>query len=150
MPDDRDHVEDLQAILDGLAESVAEESDEQLLAEVKESGQDPTALLVHVKDVLRQSVKQARQRPLRDSRKAYEAHHNALQQQTACALPDSADEQRALFMNIVAQNPSVGGMLTTHFREFDKLEDDDITSCLRQLAHLGLLTEGSERDSGER
>ena len=149
MPVERDHVEDLQAILDGLAESVAEDSDDQLLAEVKESGQDPNALLVHVKGVLRQSVKQVQQRPLRDSRKAYEAHLSALQQ-SAYALPESADEQRALLMNIVAQNPSVGGMLTAHFREFDELEDDDITSCLRQLADLGLLAEGSERDSGDR
>lgn len=57
---DRDYVEDLQAILDALAESVVEESDDQLLAEVKESGQDPTALLAHVKGVLCQAVKQTR------------------------------------------------------------------------------------------
>ena len=53
-------------------------------------------------------------------------------------------------MNVVTQNPSVGGMLTAHFREFDKLEDDDITSCLKQLSDLGLLDEGPERDSGDR
>ena len=35
MPAERDHVEDLNAILDALAESVAEESDDQLLAEVR-------------------------------------------------------------------------------------------------------------------
>lgn len=148
MPAERDHVEDLQAILDGLAESVAEESDDQLLAEVKESGQDANALLAHVKGVLRQAVKQTQQRPLRDSRKAYEARLSALQQ-SSYALPESADERRTLFMNVVAQNPSVGGMLTAHFREFDKLEDDDIISCLRQLAGLGLLDAGSERDSGD-
>jgi hypothetical protein len=149
MPAERDHVEDLNAILDALSESVLEESDDHLLAEVRESGQDPNALLAHVKGVLRQAVKQTQQRPLRDARKAYEARRSALQQ-NSYALPASADERRALFMNVVAQNPSVGGMLTAHFREFDKLEDEDITSCLRQLADLGLLDESSERDGGDR
>jgi hypothetical protein len=149
MPAERDHVEDLQAILDGLAESVAEDSDDQLLAEVKESGQDPNALLAHVKGVLRQAVKQTQQRPLRDSRKAYEARVSALQR-SSYALPDSADERRTLFMNVVAQNPSVGGMFTAHFRELEKLEDDDITSCLRQLADLGFLDKGPEHDDGDR
>ena len=149
MPTERDHVEDLQAILDALAESVAEESDDQLLVEVKDSGQDPNALLAHVKGVLRQAVKESQQRPLRDARQAYEARRSALQQ-NSYALPESAADRRMLFMNVVAQNPSVGGMLTAHFREFDKLEDDDITSCLRQLADLGLLDESSERDSGDR
>ena len=149
MPVERDHSDALQAILDGLAESVAEESDDQLLVEVKESGQDPNVLLAHVKGVLRQVVKQAQQRPLRDSRKAYEARLSALQQRSY-ALPESADERRMLFMNVVAQNPSVGGMLTAHFREFDKLDDDDVTSCLGQLAELGLLGDGSDCDSGDR
>jgi hypothetical protein len=149
MPAEKDYVEDLQTILDALAESVIEEPDGQLLAEVKESGQNPNVLLAHVKGVLRQAVKQTQQRPLRDSRKAYEARLSALQR-TSYALPESADERRTLFMNVVAQNPSVGGMLTAHFREFDKLEDDDITSCLRQLADLGFLDDDSERDSGDR
>ena len=149
MPAERDHVEDLQAILDGLAESVAEDSDDQLLAEVKESGQDPNELLARVKGVLRQAVKQTQQRPLRDSRKAYEARVSALER-SSYALPASADERRTLFMNVIAQNPSVSGMLTAHFREFDKLEDDDITSCLRQLAELGLLDGGPEPGSGGR
>lgn len=149
MPAERNHVEDLQAILDGLAESVAEDSGDQLLAEVKESGQDPNALLAHVKGILRHAVKQTQQRPLRDSRKAYETRVGALQR-SSYGLPTSADERRTLFMNVVIQNPSVGGMLTAHFREFDKLEDDDITSCLKQLADLGLLDEDPERDSGDR
>ena len=86
---------------------------------------------------------------VRDARKAYEVRRSALQQ-NSYALPESPDERRTLFVNIVAQNPSVGGMLTAHFREFDKLEDEDITSCLRQLAALGLLDGDAERDSGDR
>lgn len=143
MPAERDYVEDLQAILDALAESVVEEREDQLLAEVKESGQDPNALLAHVRDVLRQAVKQTQQRPLRDARKAYEARRSALLQ-NSYALPESAGERRTLFMNVVARNPSVGGMLTAHFREFDNLDDDDITSCLRQLADLGLVDDRSD------
>ena len=149
MPAERDYVEDLQAILDALAESVVEESDDQLLAEVKESGQDPNALLAHVQDVLRQAVKQTQQRPLRDARKAYEARRIALQE-NSYALPESADERRSLFMNVVAKNPSVSGMLTARFREFEKLEDEDIRSCLKQLADLGLLDASPKRSSDGR
>ena len=54
----RDHIQDLNAIFDALSESVVEESDDRLIAEVRESGQDPNALLAQVKDVLRQAVKQ--------------------------------------------------------------------------------------------
>lgn len=149
MPADRDYVEDLQTILDALAESVVEEPDDQLLAEMKDSGQDPNALRAHVRDILRQAVKQTQQRPLREARKAYEARRNAMEE-SSYTLPDSADERRTLFMNVVARNPAVGGMLTAHFREFDKLEDDDIRSCLRQLADLGFLDVSTERDSGDR
>jgi hypothetical protein len=148
MPTERNPVEDLHAIFDALAESVGEESDEQLVAEVKESGENPNALLAHVKGLLREAVKQTQQRPLRDARKAYEARRSALQQNTY-ALPESAAERRTLFMSVVTQNPSVGGM-TAHFREFDKLEDDDITSCQRQLADLGFLDVNAERDSHDK
>ena len=138
MSTERDHTAELQAILDALAESVVEETDDQLLAELKESGEDPKALLTHVKSVLHQAVKEVRQRPLREARQAYEARRNHLEQ-TSYSLPGSVDERRAMLMNVIAANPSVGGMLTAQFREFDTLEDGDITSCLRQLAELGLL-----------
>jgi hypothetical protein len=138
MSTERDHNGELQAILDALAESVVEETDAQLLTELQESGGDPRALLAHVKSVLHQAVKAVRQRPLREARQAYEAHRNELEH-TSYSLPGSVDERRTLLMNVIAANPSVGGMLTAQFREFDSLEDGDITSCLRQLAELGLL-----------
>ena len=148
MPIERDYVEELHAIVDALAESVVEETDEQLLIETKESGQDPNVVLGHVKRVLHLAVKQSQQRPLREARKAYELRRVALMQ-ASHDIPESADDRRALFMNIVAQNPSVSGMLTAQFREFGNLEDDDITSCLRQLSDLGLVNKSSESNGGD-
>jgi hypothetical protein len=139
----RDYDKELQAILEGLAESVAGESDDQLLAEVRESGQDPDVLLAHVKTVLRQVVKDLQQRPLRDARRTYEMQRDTLAT-ASYSLPATIEDRRRLLTHTMEANPSVGGMLTAQFREFERLEDDDVTSCLKQLAELGLLDLGSD------
>ncbi len=35
--------------------------------------------------------------------------------------------------------PQAAGMLTLQFRDLESLPDEDVTSCLRQLAELGVL-----------
>jgi hypothetical protein len=48
---------ELRAIMDALAESVAEASDEDILAEAREAGEDPARAAARIRAVLRRVVK---------------------------------------------------------------------------------------------
>lgn len=57
MADDKDHDEQLERIMSGLADSVLQLSDEEILAETRESGVDPQEEAERTHAVLRQASK---------------------------------------------------------------------------------------------
>src|SRR5882672_3748114 len=67
----RDYEAELRAIMEALAESVAEASDEDLLREVREAGDDPRATADRVRNVLKRAAKDFEQRRLRAAEKAH-------------------------------------------------------------------------------
>jgi rubrerythrin len=56
----RDYEAELRAIMDALAESIAEMSDEEILAEAREAGEDPERIAARVRTILRRAVKEDR------------------------------------------------------------------------------------------
>jgi hypothetical protein len=56
----RDYEAEFRAIMDALAESVAEMSDEEILAEAREAGEDPERIAARVRTILRRAVKEDR------------------------------------------------------------------------------------------
>jgi hypothetical protein len=52
----RDYEAELRAIMDALAESVADASDEEILAEVREAGEDPERIATQIRAILRQAI----------------------------------------------------------------------------------------------
>ena len=61
----RNYEAELLAIMDALAESVAESSDEEVLQEAREAGEDPRVTADRVRSVLKQAAEEFKRRCLR-------------------------------------------------------------------------------------
>ncbi len=144
----RDYEAELRAIMDALAESVAEAPDEEIIAETREAGEDPTRAAERVRDVLKSAVKAYEQRHLRRAQKAYENRVESIRQRPF-TLPPTPESRRKLFTLVMTRKPELrSALLTAQQREFKEWTDADVQSCLKQLGALGVLDE-FERPSDE-
>ncbi len=144
----RDYEAELRAIMDALAESVAEASDEDLLAEAREAGEDPRRTAARVRNVLMRAAKDYEQRRLRVAEKAHEEHVRSIRARPY-VLPDTPEVRRKLFTLVVTRKPELRqALLTLQNREFRSLTDADIRSCLEHLGALGVLREFEEGEEG--
>ncbi len=146
----RDYEAELLAIMNALAESVAEVPDANLLAEAREAGEDPGRTAARVRALLGRAVKDYEQRHLREAQKRYDEQVRALRARRY-ALPRTPEDRRKLFALVMSREPEIGGaLLTAQHREFKDLTDADIQSFLEQLGALGVLDELQDPSSGER
>jgi hypothetical protein len=135
---------ELQAIMYALAESIVDASDEDIVTETQEEGENPEEVAKHVKNVLLDAVKAFRQRRLLEAQQQYELRIAAMQNKKYI-LPDTAQEQRALLSMVLSRQPSMrSALLTTQYRDFTDLTDADVESYLKQLQELGVLDEAVE------
>ena len=146
----RDYEAELLAIMNALAESVAEASDADILAEAREAGEDPGRSAARVRALLGRAVKDYEQRRLREAQKDYDERVRALRARPY-ALPRTPEDRRKLFDLVMSRKPEIGAaLLTAQHREFQDLTDADIQSFLEQLGALGVLDELRGPSSGER
>jgi len=141
MTDDRYQRErQLQAIVDGLAESVAEASDVEILEEAQEAGEHIEESAESLRARLLETVKAFRQQRLQAARKDYVKAVESVRR-TVVTLPQTSPERRALIDKILACRPDVGKLLTAQYRDLKALTDEDLEGCLRHLGALGVLDE---------
>lgn len=138
MADERNYDEELARIMNGLAESTLEASDDELDEELREEGDAPERVAEEVRGVLRSAVKAHRQRNLLAAQKKYEDRLLHLEKKKY-SLPDSIEDQRNLLMGLLASNSNVRSLLTAQNRDFTDLPDSEVTSYLKQLHELGAL-----------
>ncbi len=134
----QNYEEELRAIMNALAESVAEASDEEILEETRAQGEDPTEAAGRVRNLLVNAATTYRQRRLREAQQQYESHIAAMREKIYL-LPTSTIERRRLLDLVLSRQPAVRSALTAQYREFTSLTDNDVESCLKQLQELGLL-----------
>ena len=135
---------ELQAIMYALAESVAEASDEDILTEMQEEGENPEVAAERVRNVLLGAVKDFRQRRLVEAQRQYELHIATMEKKNYI-LPTSTGERRKLLDLVLSRQPVMrSALLTSQYRDFKDLTDDDVGSYLRQLQELGALDDISE------
>lgn len=134
------HEGELAAIMNTLAESVAEASTEEILEDVRVHGDNPTEVAQQTKDVLLNTLKLNRQRHLHEAQKQYDLRIAVMQAKTY-QLPPAASERRQLLDLVLSQQSAVRSVLTAQHREFASLSDNDVESFLRQLQELGFLDE---------
>lgn len=136
---ERNYNEGLAHVMNTLAESTLDLSEEEVDAEIREEGDDPRHSTDHVKNLLRRAVKDYQQRLLREAQKHYEASLAAMNDEESF-LPTSVEDQRDLFIAAMTNNPEVrSALLTAQHRDFKDLTEADIRSYLKQLKTLGAL-----------
>jgi hypothetical protein len=130
--------EDLMHLMFGLAESLAEAPEPDILGE---AGQNRVNLLdeaEEVRGIMRSAGRQYLQRRLRKSRQAYETAVAEMKGKH-CDLPEAPAERRQLLNAILRERPDLEPIvMTAQHRNFNELTDEDVTSFLRQLKILGL------------
>lgn len=136
----RNYEAELRAIMDALAESVAEASDADILAEAREAGEDPAQTADRVRALLKRVAKAHEQKRLREAQKAYEERVQSIQARPY-ALPKTPESRRNLFAVVMTRKPEYEALITAQHRDFKDLTDADIQSCLEQLGALGVLDE---------
>src|SRR5258706_11137177 len=127
-----DYEQELTSFMNGMAESVAEMSDEELTQELAEAPVDSE----QIRKLLLNTIKECKQRPLLEAQKRYDENVAALVSDEF-ELPSGVEEQREMITSILASNPQIGtGLLTAQYRDFTELPDEDVESYLRQLMKL--------------
>jgi hypothetical protein len=133
----------LAGILEGLAESVAREDPEELLEEARAAGQNPESSADRLKKIALTALKTFEQRKLEAAREAYRTRSSRgpdRKDKIAC----TPEERRRQLSAIQRSNPEIAEVLTTQYREFETLSDEDIESTLEDLAELGFLDDSRQ------
>lgn len=120
-----------------LAEEAVNTPKEELMAELREAGEDPAALAAAVRQMLRDAVKQVRQQPLREAKQRHAAALKKLFDQ-AVNLPTDMLKKRAILTELFVRRPD---LVTAQFRDLESVSDSDIDGMLCQMAALGILDE---------
>ncbi len=141
MNEPHDDEKKLERIVGAAVEAVVESSEEEIEAEIRASGLDPDVVAGEVQDLLRGAVEKHRgQERLRRSRIEYEARITK-RSADEISLPSTPQARRQLLAQVFRAQPQTAGMLTMQFRDLEDLPDEDVASCLRQLAELGALAD---------
>ncbi len=138
MDNQLNYKQELKAIMDALAESVIDSTDEEILEEVREDGLQPEIIAKQVHETLLNSVKKYRKRNLLKAREKYQDSVFKIQTEK-CDLPSTPEERRSLLSRIFNFKPQIQKMVTAQFRDFNELSDADVESLLSQIQKLGIL-----------
>jgi hypothetical protein len=139
---DKDRKDDLCRVMDAISDPILEMSDEDILLEVQEEGENPDEIATQVKGVLLESVRKYKQRHLHSAQEEYEQEIARIEKHRD-KIPSSVEEQRELLAYIFAQQPQ---LLTLQNRDFQKFTDADVESLLLDLEALGALDELQKRE----
>jgi len=118
-----------------IAEDVASTPKNEIMAELREEGEDPSELASAVRQLLRDAVKEVRQQPLREARQRHAAALKKLFEQ-AVKLPTDMLKKRVMLAELFARRPD---LVTAQFRDLERVSDPDIDGMLRQMVMLGIL-----------
>ncbi len=140
----RNDEERLERIIGGAAQSVLEATDEEIEAEVRAEGLDPAEAADDVRGVLLGALERFHGKErLAHSRAGYESRVSAMREREH-DLPAMPQDRRQLLALAFRARPQAARMLTLQFRDLESLPDEDVASCLRQLAELGVLDDLSD------
>ena len=140
----RDYEEDLRHLYEAMAESVANMTEAEVLAEATAEGMDVHAVAEDLRGMARGIARDVRLRSLQAARERYEQERDALAARVV-RLPASPAERRALLERTLTRKPELQPYLTAAAREINDLPDDDVESMLHDLAALGCLDDMKEK-----
>lgn len=124
--------DELYNIMNGIADSVLEMSDEEIEEEIREEGDNTE----EIRQVLLSAVKSCRLKSLREAKVRHETNVR-LFQETKFDFPDSPEEKRSLIQSMLGSFTAQGSpQITAQFRDYECLPDEDLDSVLLQLYAL--------------
>ena len=144
MANKKTNSERLGAMVDALAESICNESDDELLEDLRQEGVDPEAEANRLKDMMLDTLKAFQQRGLVSAQEGYRRRVEQLEKKKY-PIPENRQAQRSLF-SFVLQQPQYAGLVTAQYRDLKDLSDEDLETCLEDLAELGILDEMDKTD----
>ena len=144
MANKKTNSERLEAMFDALAESICNESDDELLEDLRQEGVDPEAEANRLKDMMLDTLTAFQQRGLVSAQEGYRRRVEQLEKKKY-PIPENRQAQRSLF-SFVLQQPQYAGLVTAQYRDLKDLSDEDLETCLEDLAELGILDEMDKTD----
>jgi hypothetical protein len=128
-------IKELQNVIDRMGEHLLSTSDEDILQESREEGDDPHSDATNLRNSMLQTVKTFRRRTLRSAQLAVSRapHAPSLPTSVYAAKPH---ERRTLLLSKLQQSE-----VTAQFRNLDQMTDEDVISALEDLAALEALRE---------
>jgi hypothetical protein len=119
-------------LMDGLADSVLEMSDEEIQEEIQTEGDNS----IQIRQILLNGVKKCQQQKLH---KAKEQYGNSLKlyQNTSYEVPQNPFEKRNLIQELIKSfTQTQGSSLTFQHRDYENTPDEDLDGVLQQLFAL--------------
>ena len=139
---------ELAAVMNALAESVADASDDEILGELKAQGENAKTIAKETRELLLKTVVSYKQKRLLEALKQYETHVAVIQARSY-DLPSSAAERRQLLSLVISHHAEMQSAMTMQHRQFSNLSDADVESCLKQCKELGLIDVTSSKSGNK-
>ncbi len=139
MAQPKDAGERLFMLAEGLANSLVDISDAELLEDARLAGRDPEVTEARVKGLLTETVIAFKRERLAKAESEHSSVIAAMQNRSKFKMPTDPATRRLLLGRLTHQQPQVAN--TLQFRELDELTDEDVESMLGKLALLGVLDE---------
>lgn len=132
----------LDRLADVLVEEILNASDQDILAEVKEDGEDPAAIAAEVQTVFENARAKVAKRRLA----AAKAGAAASRRRTADVVRLDPAEARRTLERALARDPETASKLTLAARKGETLSDEDVRGMLEDLDELGIPLSPPDRD----
>ncbi len=138
MTTDADSELELRRVVDQIASSVLEATDEEIEEEVRAEGEDPDASAERLRARLLGLVDREREKRFAAAKERHR-RKQATAPEGGVELPGTPEARMELLVAAVAAMAKKRTPLTLQHRDLDGMSDADVTRLLRQLAKLGAL-----------
>lgn len=130
-------------LYDALSQSIIAASEDEIIEEYRQAGEEPAAVAESVRAIFSVQIKQYKQKRLQAARQALE---ETKKQQSSDGLKNKLFSlggiaKRTVLGSILSKNPDLASSssLTLAFRDQSELSDSDLDSILEDLVELGYI-----------
>lgn len=141
----RDYEAELEAVMNAIAESVSDLTDDEIVEEARAEGGDPIQRAEETRTVLLDAVKNFKERRLEDAKAAHEERASEILGRVT-GLPGTPEGRRELLDLVLRRKPELRAAVTAQYRGLEEVSDEDVVRFLRDLHELGALDEFGEDD----
>lgn len=132
----------LDRLADALAEDILNASDQDILAEVKEDGEDPAAIAAEVQALFAKAKAKVAKRQLAEAK----AGAAASRCRPANVVRLDPAKERKILDRALTHDPETAAKLTLAARKGEALSDEDVHGILEDLAELGILLPSPDQE----